>query len=246
MAWHAKPIGGYVKTSTEAQDNAGELAQVLYEMGWCAEAIAALLGNGAGESGLNPWRWQEMQDGRPLVPSTNSVWQDRGYGIFQFTPSNKYINNTTASQYADYGYGPNFSNSRGKATDGAAQAAYFGDNVSSDWPKKLYGYYADNFSAIGVDISKWYYTDYENFIQGVDNNGNTLTIAELVGVFELTYERPRDDYAASSYYYRVSEAEWWYEHLPEPGPGPGPGPGPEPEPEFPWWILFKFRGRGLR
>ncbi len=244
MAWHAKPTGGYAKTSTEAQDNAGELAQVLYELGWCAEAIAALLGNGAGESGLNPWRWQEMQDGRPLVPSTNSVWQDRGYGIFQFTPSSKYINNTTASQYADYGYGPNFSNSRGKATDGAAQAAYFGDNVSSDWPKDLYGYYADNFAAIGVDISKWYYTDYENFIQGVDNNGNSLTVAELVGVFELTYERPGDTYAANSYYYRVSEAEWWYEHLPEPGPGPGPGPGPEPE--FPWWILFKFRGRGLR
>lgn len=245
MAWHAKPTGGYVKTSTEAQDNAGELAQVLYELGWCAEAIAALLGNGAGESGLNPWRW-EIVDGQPAVPSTSSAWQSRGYGIFQFTLSSKYINNTTASQYADYGYGPNFSNSRGKATDGAAQAAYFGDNVSSDWPKQRYGYYYDNFMGIGVDITPWYYTTYENFINGVDNNGNPLTIAELVGVFELTYERPRDTYAASSYYYRVSEAEWWYEHLPEPGPGPGPGPGPEPEPEFPWWILFKFRGRGLR
>lgn len=234
MTWYAKTTGGYSKTSTEGQANAAELTQALYALGWCPEAIAAMLGNGAGESGLNPWRWE----GDAVQPTNGNL--SIGYGIFQFTPASKYINNTTATQYRKYGYAPNFSNRAGQPSDGAAQTRWFGDHVGNDFKYELYGYYADDFAGIGVDISTFYYTTYDNFINGTDNNGNPLTLAQLVGVFELCYERPADWAAASSYWSRVSEAQWWYEHLPEPEP-----PGPDPE-DFPYWILFKFRGRGLR
>lgn len=244
MTWHAKATGGYTRTSQEGQDNAAELCQVLYSMGWADVAIAALLGNGAGESGLNPWRWEEVA-GQPLVPSTNNAWQSRGYGIFQFTPATKYINNQSRTEYGSLGYGPNFSNSPGNINDGAAQTAWFSDNVSGDFKHELYGYYYDDFINIGVDITPWYYTTYENFIQGKDNNGNDLTLNQLVGVFELCYERPADWAAASSYYNRCADAQWWLDHLPEPGPEPpGPGPDPPEPPPFPYWILFRFRGRG--
>lgn len=225
--WHAKASGGYARTTQEAQDNAVEIANVLYNMNWCKEAICALLGNGAGESGLNPWRWEEVT-GYPLVPATTDNWGFRGYGIFQFTPATKYINSTVAAQYANKGYSPNFSNSPGNAKDGAAQCAYFADNVENDWLKQLYGYYYPDFMNIGVDITPWYYTTYPNFIDGIDNNGNPLTLNELVGVFELTYERPGASYAASSYNTRCLNAAYWMNVLPD---------GPT---NFPYWLLFKF------
>lgn len=247
MTWHAKNYGGYAASSTEGQDNVSELCAVLYSMGWCDLAVAALLGNGAGESGLNPWRWEG-----DYLPSFSEFqnWsaeeaRHHGYGIFQFTPASKYINATSANRYGYLGYGPNFSNMTGNPDDGAAQCMYFAEHVAGDFLHALYGYYYDDFMGIGVDITPWYYTNYESFINGTDNNGNPLSLNEMVGVFELCYERPGDSYAASSYAYRCNQAAWWLDHLPDdPGPGPDPpGPGPGPM-GFPWWILFKFRGRG--
>ena len=234
MAWHAKATGGYARTSTEAIENASLLASALYNIGWCKKSVCALLGNGAGESGLNPWRWQGdyIASSTELATWTIEQLRQHGYGIFQFTPPTKYINSTNEVVYQSDGYSPNLSDSPGTAQDGNAQTVFFQDNVSQDWrPADLYGYYYDNFINIGINISSWYYTNYQKFIAGTDNNDDDLTLYELVGVFELNYERPRDDYAASSYQYRCDNADYWMGIIPDPGPTPG---------NIPIWLLFKF------
>lgn len=234
--WYAKTYGGYARDSTEGQSNANEIASVLSANGWDIKSIAALLGNGAGESGLNPWRWES--DYIPTVSEFNS-WSDaqarqHGYGIFQFTPANKYINQTNAQNLGMYGYSPNFSDYGGTAQDGMAQSIYFISAVAGDWLHGLYNYYYDDFIGIGVDISGWYYTSFNNFKNGVDNNGNPLTVAQLTGVFELCYERPGDIYAASSYYTRVNNAEYWYTHL-------SPTPVPVHYKSMKWIYYMKRR-----
>lgn len=209
--WYAKPYGAYAIDSPEARANALSISYVLTGKHWSGKSVCALLGNGAGESGLNPWRWQS-----DYVPSFAefSVWtaeqaQAHGYGLFQFTPASRYINAENAVKYDGNGYSPNFSNIYGRPTDGNAQTLYFADTAQSSWLHGLYNYYAPSFSAIGVDISRWYYTTYNNFIRGTDNNHRALSLADLVGVFELCYERPSAEYAASSYAQRVQNAEYW-------------------------------------
>ena len=135
MAWYAKATGSYSRTSTEAHNNALEIANTLIGRGWTKQAVAALLGNGAGESGLNPWRWEsdDVPTYSRFLSWTSEQAGSHGYGIFGFTPANKYINSSNASTYASLGYGPNFSDSPGKATDGAAQTAYFVSTVESNW-----------------------------------------------------------------------------------------------------------------
>lgn len=239
MAWHAQATGGYARTSTEAIENATLLAQACYNIGWCKASVCAMLGNGAGESGLNPWRWQS-----DYVPTRSEMqaWTynqslQHGYGLFQFTPANKYINSTNASALSSYGYAPNFQDHAGNASDGNAQTVFFCGEVPNDWrPTDLYGYYYDDFINIGVDISGWYYTNYNPFILGQDNNGNTLTLYELVGVFELNYERPGDTYAASSYSYRCDNADYWWSTLPDPHPSIF-------QPWFLWMITTRYKRR---
>lgn len=225
MSWHAKSTGGYDRTSTEALDNANMLASALMSEGWVIPSIAALLGNGAGESGLNPWRWES-----DYVPTYNEFlgWsgqqaQQHGYGIFGFTPASSYINNANQQAYASYGYAPNFSDRAGNATDGEAQTRYFITTVSANWTHNLFNYYADNFSAIGVDISDFYYLTYDQFKTGKDGGGNDVPLDFLTGAFELCYEKPADWAAANSYKYRVSNAVYWYNVLMNNPPAPGGG-----------------------
>ena len=234
--WYAKSTGGYARDSMEARANVNEMVALLSANGWSRKSIAALLGNGAGESGLNPWRWEGN-----YIPTVSEFqnWtydqaQQHGYGIFQFTPANKYINAANQSNYSSVGYAPNFSDSAGNARDGNAQTIFFIDSVPSDWLQQLYAYYYDDFIAIGVDITPWYYTTFNNFKNGVDNNGNPLTLAELTGVFELCYERPNDAYAASSYASRVNNAEYWYDRI---------SPTPSSSRKMPWIYYLKRRKR---
>lgn len=212
--WHAKTTGGYVRTSQEALDNATMLANALTARGWSVIAIAALLGNGAGESGLNPWRWES--DYVPTVSEFQS-WDStqemsHGYGIFGFTPARKYINNQNQNQYSIYGYAPNFSDRAGNATDGNAQTLYFMSTVESSWSHNLYSYYEDDFAAIGIDINAFYWVTYQDFIRGVNGQTN-MTLNECVGAFELCYEKPADWAAASSYQTRCDNADYWYQYL---------------------------------
>lgn len=199
--WHAKATGGYTRDSTEGQDNVREMATVLLGQGWTLPAIAAMLGNGAGESGLNPWRW-ESDD---ILESTDSYNIDtamnHGYGLFGFTPAGRYIHDTWAM--AQTNYGPNFSDIPGIPEDGACQMGFFSREVQPNWTSGLYSYYADDFAGIGVDINDFYWMDFSDFIAGTD------TIENLTGAFELKYEKPADWAAASSYQYRVDSANYW-------------------------------------
>ena len=63
----------------------------------------------------------------------------------------------------------------------------------------------------------------------------------MANYFLWFYEHP----ANPTQPWRGTQAQYWYDNLDWDDP-PGPEPPEPPEPEFPWWILFKFRGRGLR
>lgn len=199
--WSAKVYGGYDRTSAEAKGNAQEMANTLQAAGWSVKSVCAMLGNGAGESGLNPWRWES--DDVPTVAQyqgwTSSEAMSHGYGLFGFTPASKYIEG--GRSYA--GYAPNFSDQSGAPTDGNAQTLYFRETVATSWSHGLYDYYKDDFAAIGVNIDDFYNMSFAEFIAGA------ASIENLVGAFELCYEKPADWAAASSYKTRVDNAKYW-------------------------------------
>jgi len=215
MGWNAKSTGAYAKESGAARENAIEIARLLVSDGWSDKAIAAMLGNVTYESGINPWRWQG--DYVPTFLEFEGWTTDEaalhGYGLVQFTPASTYINATNAVTYGGKGYSPHFSDKAAVPRDGNAQMLFFLSIVTSSWLHQLYNYYYTPFLNIGVDISQWYYTTFENFKKGINNTGKALSVADLTGVFELCYERPAAEYAASSYKTRVDNAEYWYKNL---------------------------------
>lgn len=214
--WHAKITGGFGGVgNTEAEDNANEMRKVLSDNGWSVAACAALLGNSAGEGGLNPWRWES--DNVPTYAQflewSTSAPMKHGYGLLGFTPAKSYINDSNASKYAKDGYAPNFSDRPGKASDGGGQMAYFADTWAANFTTNLYNYYNSTFSAIGVDINTFYYITADEFMAGKDTSGNIYTMEQMVGAFETKYEKPNNAAAASSYAHRVEQGKKWYEYF---------------------------------
>lgn len=211
--WYAKATGGYASISPEGQANVMEMATIMRAQGWSIAAIAAMLGNGAGEGGLNPWRWENDD----ILASTDTyeidVAQNHGYGLFGFTPAGSYIHDTWAM--AQPNYGPNFSDSPGIPEDGACQMGYFCRTVEPNWSHEswLHDYYYDDFQLIGVDIDDFYWMTFADFKAGND------TIENLTGAFELCYEKPADWAAASSYSTRCYDATYWYNWLSSQGFG---------------------------
>ena len=47
-SWHAKNLYGYLKTSTEAKENAEMCYATLSSLGYCLESVCAVLGNQGG------------------------------------------------------------------------------------------------------------------------------------------------------------------------------------------------------
>lgn len=211
--WYAKQTGSYSRDSAEGKANATEMCNALISAGWNLKSVCAMLGNGAGESGLNPWRWES--DDVPTYSEyqnwTSEEALSHGYGLFGFTPASKYIEG--GRSFA--GYAPNFLDSPGNPSDGNAQTLYFKGTVESSWSQGLYSYYKDDFEAIGVNIDDFYFITFAEFTSG--NN----TIDNLVGAFELLYEKPADWAAASSYFARVDNANYWYEYFSNNPPTPG-------------------------
>lgn len=118
MAWNAKAVGPYARTSDEAIENANNIYGLLYSKGWTLNAVCGLLGNLGAESGYNPWRWQNDVIGS----SSGSPWTNMGYGFTQFTPASKYIDAAAAKLFP--GYAPNFSDRTGSPSDGYAQMLF--------------------------------------------------------------------------------------------------------------------------
>lgn len=74
---------------------------------------------------------------------------------------------------------------------------------------------------------------------------DTTPIVTMANYFLWFYEHPDNPIQPV----RGQHALAWYERLDwdvPPGPGPEPPEPPEPEPRILWWILFKFRGRGMK
>lgn len=78
-------------TSDERKHNGMKLAQNLYNFGWTENAIAGILGNVEGESGMNPGSTENTDGTRPwnYLPTNQEVLNSsflRGMGFTQWTP----------------------------------------------------------------------------------------------------------------------------------------------------------------
>lgn len=211
MAWQAKITGAYGRTSTEAYDNAVEVWNTLGSLGWSLNAVCGLLGNQEYESGYNPWRWESddvLPHNSPLIPSSRV----HGYGLFQFTPSGKYILDPNAQAYAEYA--PNFSDQTGQPTDGIAQLKFmdeYGDYISTSA-------YPLSFSQFKV---------------------STDTPEYLAGAWVYNYERPADPSATIAG--RRESARYWYQVLQGLPPIPPIPPTPTSSSGFKWWKFCRRR-----
>ena len=188
--WHVKEKGGYSNDSAEALDNATNIYDILSGYGWTLNAVAGLLGNVCVESGLNPWRWQNNNVGA----STGSPWTNSGYGLVQFTPASKYIDDSRAQSFD--GYGPNFSDKQGNANDGSAQLEFV--DKYADYSK--------------TDAYPLTYAQYKT---------STADAEYLAVAWLYNYERPRDPSASIAS--RKANAKYWYEALSGVTPTPPSG-----------------------
>lgn len=137
--WHAKAQWGYSRLSTEATDNAQEIASMLInDYGWTLEAVSGALGNMQYEVGLNPWRWQN--NNILTQAQARTAGTSNGYGLIGWTPARKYqFNNATWNgvvlfpnydQESYPGYGPNWLDIPGNLQDGAAQTKLIGEGIA--------------------------------------------------------------------------------------------------------------------
>lgn len=177
MPWHCKPLRAYARDSEEAQENARMIYSVLSAKGWTVNAICGMLGNQGHESGYNPWRWQN--DVRGTV--TGSPWKDMGYGLVQFTPASKYIDDPAAQAFP--GYGPNFLEGGGSLGDGNAQLLFIDA-------------YADYYSTSSYPLS---YAEFK---------ASKADAGYLASAWLYNYERPGDPSATEAA--RREEAGYWW------------------------------------
>lgn len=191
MTWYAKPSGAYARTSAEAIANAREIYSNLSQKGWALNAVCGVLGNMGYEGGYNPWRWQADI----LIQSTDTyhitTQTSHAYGLVQFDPAGKYINN--AKSYT--GYSPNYADKSGLATDGLAQILYINDH-------------ADYYSTTAFPLS---YSQYKV---------STNTPSYLAEAWVRNYERPSASEIQRTLAGRQAEAEYWYKVLQDTPPTP--------------------------
>lgn len=189
--WYAKPTGGYLRDSVEAINNAWMIYNTLAVQGWSLNAVCGILGNIRYESYYNPWRWQSD------IISTPSTTGLQGYGLFQFTPSGKYILDTRAQVLI--GYAPNYLGHTGAASDGRAQCMFV--DLYADDPNV--GYYATSS----------YPLSYQQY------RVSLYTPEYLAEAWLYNFERPQSPNPAQ----RAAEARYWYDLLSS-GPTPPPPP----------------------
>ena len=221
MGWHTKNTYGYIRTSTEAYDNAKMIYDILAYCGWQLPAVCACLGNCEVESGYNAWRWQNevlLPVGDPRIYYQNS----HAYGLFQQDPASKYIDDTYAQSIL--GYGPNYADQVGNTDDGTAQCFYL-HNVCSD----------PNAGEWSNPWQSTYYMPFGDFI-----SDSTHTIEYLVHTFLVSYERGLWSDT------RVTAANYWYNVFQNVTPTPPPDPPPQPPPvpitgrSLPVWLFIKI------
>lgn len=249
-AWSCKATGGYSSSSTEGQNNGINIATLLLNSGFALRPAAAVLGSSVGEGGLNPWRWESDQV--PTMAQFN-VWSQgnakwsHGYGLFGFTPANRYINSTSFNNWQQYGYGANFSDRPGSVLDGQAQVMFFLTEFDSAWNNYNLDHganYRQKFATIGIDASVFMQYSASQFKADIPS----LSLTDLTAAFTCCYEKPANP--QNSYYARGQAAAYWYSVLSgSPITPTPPSPDPDPTPdmpfgaEFPFWLLAKVSSK---
>lgn len=204
MAWHVKNTGAYARTSQEALENAQEVYNVLYSLGWCLESVCAALGNIEHESGYNPWRWQSdtvLPVGDPRIGYIGGPNTGHAYGLCQQDPAAKYVSRSYAQALPFFG--PNYSNQAGNPRDGQPQLEYIhwicSDPSGGEWD-------SDTTHSI-------YNMPFADFIV----NARQDTILYLTRTFFYGYERGTWSQT------RVTAANYWLNELGGYTPTPPPG-----------------------
>lgn len=208
MAWHVKNTGAYGRTSTEALENAQEVYNVLYSLGWVLESVCAMLGNVEHESGYNPWRWQSdvvLPVGDPRIGTIGGGNTAHAYGLCQQDPAAKYIYRPYA-QSLPY-YGPNYSDRAGNPRDGEPQLRYIhwicSDPNGGEWDSDP-SHNTHNMSF------EYFYT-----------NARNENVRYLTQTFFWGYER------GTWGTQRLIAADYWYEQLGGYTPTPPAGLDPQ-------------------
>lgn len=228
MAWHGKPAGGYLATSTEGTENIYEMHYMLEADGYTKESQAGIVGNVMAESALNVWRWQG--------DSVNLLYG--GYGLFQFTAStsaatDRYIQVCSSLPY----YAPNLSTSQitsgANVTDAICQMNVFMTNYLSKWHATIWRSYWAEDATLRAKV---------NHILTTWGNGTTLSMAQfklITNIEDATiaflgaFEGP----AVPNYTPRVANANQAYQIIN--GAPPGPGPTPTVRTGMPVWMMCK-------
>lgn len=212
--WSAKNDGGYPVESFEWNNNVTEIDDLLRGFHeWALVSVCGVIGNASGESGLNPWNWEDgYEHYAPTIEEFNLGQANaRGYGLFQYTPPTKYINDES-SQIYQY-YSPNFYGSAGTFEDGHAQLAWLVDNIPSDWSAGFRPEYKPYLDAEGIDYTTIERMTLDQFMRGVNAFEEEMTLDESTLAFLLHYERPRYEDAASSFETRKYAAEKAWETI---------------------------------
>lgn len=209
MPWHNKNTGAYGRESAEALDNARMGYSILAARGFTLEAFCAVWGNVEHESGYNPWRWQGdsvLPVGDPRIGYQNA----HAYGLVQWDPASKYIDG--GALYS--GYGPNYSDRQGSATDGTAQLNFLDATAVSS------GQYFPN-------------PNYNYQISYVNFKAATLEQYSMLWLTRAWFHNYERGTWSDS---RVTAAQYWYDTLSGEPPTPQPG-------KIPIWLLFKLKER---
>lgn len=223
MPWHNQNTYGFVRTSTQAHDNAEMVYNILNSLGWQKAAICAMLGNVEAESNYNPWRWQSevilsSNDSRIGFLCGNNT--GHAYGMCQSDPAANYIYRPQAQ--SAYGYGPNFSDSPGSPNDGSAQMVYL------DWVCRNY----TDGSCGGWSNTYHDAIPFATFAAQADES--VYTIEQLTKIFHDGYERSANYYNSQST--REGAARYWWNYF------QGYTPPTPPTPSgFPYWLLWYMK-----
>lgn len=213
--WYAKTIGPYDLDSTEAKANMTEIKNYLMGQGWTLNACCGVMGNIGNEGGYNPWRWQDDIVLTRQQSAEDFGWE-HGYGLYGYTPSNKYINALSAG-YS--GYGPNFADYSGIATDGLAQTIWMTIHTDQFGPAT--------------------YSPYQNWTEMSDYISSTLNVQFLAELWMYNWEKPNQYWGEMSLPERKRHAQFWWDYF-EGGPTPPTPPTPKPLKlkKFKWWMYM--------
>lgn len=229
--WHAKPLGSYAMGSTEGDDNACLIASwLMINYGWTLEAVSGMIGNIAGEGGLNPWQYERayVQTLEDIPTYAQAAQVGYGMGLIGWTPCRKWTvpNNTFFPEWdlsTLPGYGPNFSDQPGNTNDANAQTDLIGKCMTGNGHRNMWvRSRSDPMHQIDYDMKA------SDYIQLTD-----VDQAAKVWLWQAEYpgsiHPPADPTATENR--RIGYARAWYQHYIDIGFQPS-------LPGFPYWLLL--------